>query len=114
MLDKLSCHRIAIARIVCRLSSLGKDQRAFLFPILIAGFGLGFEITNWYFKTRAMQNAADAAAIAAAANGSANYNVEATAVAAQYGYVTGTNNVTVTASNTAPFPADPSIWCRSM
>lgn len=71
----------------------GKDQRgtiavmmAFLFPILIAGFGLGFEITNWYFKTRAMQNAADAAAIAAAANGSANYNVEAAAVAAQYGH----------------------------
>lgn len=82
---------------------------AFLFPILIAGFGLGFEITNWYFKTRAMQNAADAAAIAAAANGSANYNVEAAAVAAQYGYVTGTNNVTVTASNAAPCPADPNI-----
>jgi Flp pilus assembly protein TadG len=103
-------------KIVRRLSSLRKDQRgtiavmmAFLFPVLIAGLGLGFEITNWYLRTRSMQNAADAAAIAAAANASANYNVEAAAVAARYGYVNGTNNVTVTASNAAACPADPSI-----
>ena len=82
---------------------------AFLFPILIAAFGLGFEITNWYLSTRAMQNAADAAAIAAATNGSANYNIEAAAVATQYGYINGTNNVTVTASNAATCPSDPNI-----
>ena len=56
-----------------------------------------------------MQNAADAAAIAAATNGSANYNTEAAAVAAQYGYVNGNNDVTVAASNAATCPADPSL-----
>ena len=78
---------------------------AFLLPILIGGLGLGFEASNWYMQTRAMQNAADSAAIAAAANASSNYDVEAKAVAAQYGFVDGTNNVTVTASNTATCPS---------
>ena len=98
------------------LLSLYKNQSgtvavimAFLLPILIAGFGLGFEITNWYLSTRAMQNAADASAVAAATNGSSNYNIEAAAVATQYGYTSGTNNVTVTASNAATCPADPSV-----
>jgi Putative Flp pilus-assembly TadE/G-like len=98
------------------LFGLHADQRgtvavimAFMFPILIGAFGLGFEITNWYLKTRAMQNAADAAAIAAATNGSSNYNIEASAVAALYGFVNGNNNVTVAASNSATCPADPSI-----
>jgi Flp pilus assembly protein TadG len=98
------------------LLSLRADQRgtvavimAFVLPILIAGFGLGFEITNWYLSTRSMQNAADAAAIAAATNGSSNYNTEAAAVATQYGYTNGSNNVTVTASNAATCPADPSL-----
>ena len=70
------------------LFGLHADQRgtvavmmAFMFPILIGAFGLGFEITNWYLTTRSMQNAADAAAIAAATNGSSNYNTEAAAVA---------------------------------
>src|SRR5262249_32671086 len=81
----------------------------FLFPILIAAFGLGFEITNWYLRTRSMQNAADAAAIAAATNASANYNTEAAAVATQYGYTNGANNVTVTSSNAAACPADPNL-----
>src|SRR5215470_19426253 len=94
------------------LLSLHKNQSgtvavimAFLLPILIAAFGLGFEITNWYLGTRAMQNAADAAAIAAATNGSSNYNTEAAAVATQYGYTNGANNVTVTASNATTCPA---------
>jgi len=77
----------------------------FLFPVLIAAFGLGFEVTNWYLRTRSMQNAADAAAIAAATNGSANYNTEAAAVATQYGYTNGANNVTVASSNAATCPA---------
>jgi Flp pilus assembly protein TadG len=98
------------------LVSLHANQRGtvavmmgFLFPILIAAFGLGFEITNWYLTTRSMQNAADAAAVAAATNGSSNYNTEAAAVATQYGYTNGSNNVTVTASNAATCPADPSL-----
>ena len=98
------------------LFGLHADQRgtvavimAFMFPILIGAFGLGFEITNWYLTTRSMQNAADAAAIAAATNGSSNYNTEAAAVATLYGYTNGNNNVTVAASNAATCPADPSI-----
>jgi hypothetical protein len=79
------------------------------FPVVIAVFGLGFEVTNWYLRTRSMQNAADAAVIAAATNDSANYNTEAAAVATQYGYTNGVSNVTVTASNSAPCPADPNI-----
>jgi Flp pilus assembly protein TadG len=71
---------------------------------MIGALGLGFEISNWYMTKRAMQNAADAAAIAAASNASANYDVEAKAVAALYGFVDGQNNTTVTASNTATCP----------
>ena len=48
-----------------------------------------------------MQNAADAATIAAAINNGANYDVEARAVAAQYGFVSGTNNTNVAVTNTA-------------
>src|SRR5690348_4880778 len=116
MLRRLSYRQIELAKIADSVRGLGSNERGtiavmmgLLFPILIAAFGLGFEIFNWYLKTRSMQNAADAAAIAAAASASANYNVEAAAVAAQYGYVNGTNNVTVTASNAAACPADPSI-----
>src|SRR4029077_1698624 len=76
-----------------------------LLPILVGTLGLGFEVSNWYRVTRSMQNAADAAAIAAATNGGSNYDVEAKAVAAQYGFADGTNNVTVTATNTATCPS---------
>jgi Flp pilus assembly protein TadG len=65
-------------------------------PMLIGGMGLGFEVSNWYLKQRGMQNAADAAALAAATNSGSNYNVEAKAVAARYGFTTGVtviNNV---------------------
>jgi Flp pilus assembly protein TadG len=82
---------------------------ALLFPALIAILGLGMEVTNWYMRTRAMQNAADAAVIAAATNGTANYNIEAAAVAANYGFVNGTDNVTVTATDSAACPADPDV-----
>ncbi len=72
---------------------------------LAGGLGLGFEVSNWYMTKRAMQNAADAAALAAASNASSNYDVEAKAVAALYGYIDGRNNVTVTASNAATCPS---------
>lgn len=71
---------------------------------IIGVLGLGFEVSNWYLSKRAMQNAADAAAITAASNAGSNYDVEAKAVAALYGFVDGQNNVTVTASNTATCP----------
>jgi len=99
-------------KIAARVRLLRADQRgniavmmAFLLPVIVGGLGLGFEASNWYLQTRAMQNTADSAVIAAATNGGSNYDVEAKAVAAQYGFVDGTNNVTVSASNTATCPA---------
>lgn len=75
-----------------------------LVPLL--GFlALGFEVSNWYSLTRSMQNAADASALAAAVNNGPNFDVEARAVAARYGFVSGTNNVTVGVSNTAACPS---------
>ena len=105
--------QIILAKLVHRLVGLRADERgtvavmmAFLLPIVVGGLGLGFEVSNWYLNTRSMQNAADAAAIAAAANGGSNYDVEAKAVAAQYGFVDGSNNITVTPSNNATCPAN--------
>jgi Flp pilus assembly protein TadG len=102
---------ISFARIIQSLADLAANQRGgvaitigLTFPVLLAGLGLGFEIGNWYLKTRSMQNAADAAAIAAASNGEDNYNIEAAAVATHYGFVDGTDNVNVAASNSATCP----------
>src|SRR6516225_8336013 len=93
------------------LRRLRRDERGaanvlmgFLLLPLIGGRALGFEVSNWYMATRAMQNAADTAAVAAATNAGSNYAVEAKAVAAQYGFVDGTNTVSVTASNAATCP----------
>ena len=104
------CH-ITVAMIIRSLVKLRADERGgiavimgLIFPVLLAGLGIGFEISNWYTRVRAMQNAADAAAMAAASNAADNYNVEAAAVAAHYGFVDGANNVTVTASNAATCP----------
>jgi len=98
------------SRSFSRLVDLHRDRRgnvsvmmAFLLPPLIGALGLGFEVANWFMITRAMQNAADSAAVAAATNGTSNYGIEAKAVAAQYGFVDGTN-ATVTASNAAACP----------
>jgi Flp pilus assembly protein TadG len=106
----------AVAKITRALVRFRRDQRgtiavmmALLFPALIAILGLGMEVTNWYMRTRAMQNAADAAVIAAASNATTNYNVEAAAVAANYGFVNGANNVTITATDSAACPADPDV-----
>jgi hypothetical protein len=68
---------------------------------LVGALGIGFEVSNWYLKTRGMQNAADSAALAAATNNGSNYDVEAKAVAAQYGFVNGTNDVSVAVSKPA-------------
>src|SRR6266550_6827258 len=93
------------------LHRLRKDQRGtvsvvmgILIVPLVGALGIGFEVSNWYMSGRGMQNAADGAALAAATNGGANYDVEAKAVAAQYGFVDGANNITVAASNAATCP----------
>lgn len=111
MSRKLSQLRIALAGLFLATVRLRADQRgtvavlmALLLPILVGGLGLSIEVSNWYLKTRAMQNAADAAAIAAASNNGADYALEAKAVAAQYGFVDGKNNVTVAVSNSATCP----------
>ena len=72
---------------------------------LVGAIGLGFEVSNWYRVTRAMQNAADAAVVAAATNGGSTYGAEAAAVAAQYGFVNGVDNVTIVSSNSAACPS---------
>src|SRR5262245_63841643 len=101
-------HRSAAAKIMRALFRLRHDQKgtiavmmALLFPALIAILGLGMEATNWYMRTRAMQNAADAAVIAAATNATENYNTEAAAVAASYGLVNGVDNITVAGTDGA-------------
>jgi Flp pilus assembly protein TadG len=93
------------------LHRLRKDQRGTVSVImgilivpLVGALGIGFEVSNWYMTGRGMQNAADAAALAAATNAGANYAVEAKAVAAQYGFVDGANTITVAASNAAACP----------
>jgi hypothetical protein len=71
---------------------------------LIGMLAVAGEVSSWYTVNRNLQNAADSAAIAAARNaddtndsgGVPHYQREANAVAAQYGFVSGTNNVTVT------------------
>src|SRR6516225_6440168 len=79
---------------------------------LVGFLALGFEVSNWYMITRGMQNAADAATLAAAINNGPNYDVEARAVAATYGFVNGVNNVTIGVSNTAicPVTLDPNCY----
>jgi Flp pilus assembly protein TadG len=76
----------------------------FLLIPLVGALGIGFEVSNWYLTARGMQNAADAAAIAAATNAGSNYDVEAKAVAAQYGFVNGTNNISIAVSSGVACP----------
>jgi Flp pilus assembly protein TadG len=74
---------------------------ALCLPALVGAMGLSAEVSYWYLRQRAMQNAADAAAIAAATNGTSGYAAEAKAVAAQYGFHDGSGNIVVTVSNPA-------------
>ena len=118
MSDRLYLSKIVTASLRLRTEQRGgvAVMMGLLFPVLLAGLGLGFEISSWYLRSRAMQNAADAAVMAAASNGEDNFNVEAAAVAAHYGYVDGASNVSVAASNDAPCPegADVTSSCYSV
>lgn len=78
---------------------------ALALPVVLGAAGLGIEVTNWLMTQRSMQNAADAAVIAASTNASGNYATEARAVAAQYGFQNGSNGVSVTASSSAACPS---------
>jgi Flp pilus assembly protein TadG len=78
---------------------------ALILPVLLGACGLGSEVAYWFYSVRAMQNAADSAAVAAATNGSSSYATEAQAVTSLYGYQNGAGQVTVSALNTAACPA---------
>ena len=68
-------------------------------PVLIGAMGLAGEVSYWRVHHRAMQNAADSAAIAAATNNSSNYAAEAKSVATEYGFQDGSGQITVTVDN---------------
>src|SRR5437016_8795802 len=55
---------------------------ALALTMLIGLVGLALDVGMWYRTNRALQNAADAAVIAAATNGTGTYQAEAKAVAA--------------------------------
>ena len=79
---------------------------ALLILPLAALLGMATEGGSWFLITRAMQNAADSAVIAAATNGGnatsgTDYVNEGKAIAASYGFVNGSNQATVT----VPAPA---------
>ena len=68
--------------------------------------GLAVEASYWQLHQRAMQNAADLAAIAAGMEGGTNYQAVARAVAAQYGFVEVVGNVAV---DRHPTPRPPRV-----
>src|ERR1051326_4935643 len=70
-------------------------------PVLVGAMGLSAEVSYWYLRQRAMQNAAEAAVIAAATNGTSSYGPRATAVAAQCGSQAGTASVRTLLANPA-------------
>ena len=87
---------------------------------LIGTLGLGGEVSSWFMTNRAMQNAADSAAIAAGTNGDSTdqdtgglymYQREANAVAANYGFTNGANNATVAATTTTASPCPSGQTC---
>jgi Putative Flp pilus-assembly TadE/G-like len=116
------------ASVVVQLRRLRKDERGATSIIMgflmvpLAGFlALGFEVSNWYSITRGMQNAADAATLAAATNNSdilvgalPAYEAEAKAVAATYGFVNGVNNVTINVKNDQICPLTGDTNCYSV
>ena len=94
-----------------RLLAVGRDRSgasAILAAIVLTAvcgvIGLSIDLGMWYRTTRAMQNAADAAAIAAARDGTNTYASTAQAVAAQYGFINGVGGITVTAANDQACP----------
>jgi uncharacterized membrane protein len=77
---------------------------ALALTVLIGIVGLTLDVGMWYRTDRALQNAADAAVIAAALNASGSYQAEAKAVAARYGFIDGVSGVTVTTLNNQACP----------
>lgn len=80
--------------------------------VLCGVTGLGVDVGMWYRTKRAMQNAADSAAMAAALdNGAATYQAAGKAVAAQYGFVDGSGGVNVAVANAQSCPGGGTSNC---
>ncbi len=109
-----------LARFLARFQ---KDNRANVLAIvalsmvpLVGVLSLAGEVSSWYVYNRAMQNAADSAAVAAATaggDGNTAFQTEAQAVAKTYGFINGTNNATVTAVNGVTCP-DGKVACYTV
>jgi Flp pilus assembly protein TadG len=75
-----------------------------LVPV-VGALGMGVEASNWYFLSRATQNAADSAAIAAADNAvSTQFQTEGRANAQSYGFTNGSGGATVTVTSGVTCP----------
>jgi Flp pilus assembly protein TadG len=115
-------------KIACKANFIREDRGniapifALLIVPLIGALGVATEVSSWYMTQGSMQNAADAAALAAAANVTSTGVVskcatagdpcyEAKAVAARYGYVDGQDNVIVTANANVACPSGTSNDC---
>src|SRR5262249_49747536 len=99
ILDRLAaCSRLA-ARFRRDESGNYLIMSALMLPAIIGVVGLSADYGLWMQTHRAMQNAADSAAASAAAAyavGVTGSDTQAKAVASSYGFVHGTNGVTVT------------------
>jgi Flp pilus assembly protein TadG len=77
---------------------------ALALPVLLGMLGIAVEAGHWYLTKRDMQNAADAAVIAASTNGATGAVAEAKAVTARYGYTDGAGDTTIAVSTAASCP----------
>ena len=100
----LWCFRMAHDLVADRAGNISIVVAASL-PVFIVVLGLSFEVAQWNLAQRAMQNAADSASMAASISSGGNPELEARAVAAQYGYVHGTDNVTVSVASGLTCPS---------
>jgi hypothetical protein len=75
---------------------------ALTFTVLVGFAALGTEVAEWYSIRRTMQGAADSAAYSGAMakwSGASTYASEAESIAANYGFVDGSNGASVTVNN---------------
>ena len=111
LMRHIACKVVADLLSRRRVISLLDDQggaSAILFAVVLTGLcgivGLSMDLGMWYRTTRAMQNASDAAAIAAARDGTSSYQSTGKAVAAKYGFVDGVGGISVTLVNNQTCP----------
>src|SRR6516162_3353088 len=105
----LRSSRIWCGLIRCSLGRLLADDSgnyltitAVLMPVLIGFAGLATDAGLWLYAHQTMQAAADSGAVSAATayavSNASNLTVQASAVTSYYGFVNGTDGVTVTAN----------------